>query len=162
MLEIRIALKKDLPAITEIYNDAVINTTATFHIETKSVSEQQKWFSKHTGKYIIMVAVEDDIVIGWASLNPWSGRCAYSDTVDVAVYVKEGFRGKGIGEKLVRELLKKGNKNGLHTAIAKICSENEVSFNLFEKLGFRHIGTLKEVGYKFDRLLDVHLMQVIF
>lgn len=162
MLEIRTAEKNDLPYITEIYNDAVLNTTATFDIEPKSVSEQKIWFDKHTGKYTVIVALKDGVVAGWASLSPWSDRCAYADASDVAVYIKEEFRGKGIGKKLAAELLKKGSASGLHTAIAKICSENEVSLNMFKNLGFKHIGTMKEVGYKFGKTLDVHLMQIIF
>lgn len=162
MLKIRPATKDDIPSITHIYNYAVLNTTATFDVEPKSTGEQEDWFNKHTDKYTIIVAVEDDTVVGWASLSPWSDRCAYGDTADIAVYIKEGFRGKGIGKKLVAELLKKGPENGLHTAIAKICSENEVSLNMFKKLGFEHIGTMKEVGYKFEKKLDVHLMQIIF
>jgi len=162
MLKIRTAQKKDIPSITEIYNDAVLNTTATFHIEPQSNDEQENWFEKHTGKYTVIVAVENDAVVGWASLSPWSDRCAYSNTADIAIYIKEGFRGKGIGKRLVEELLKKGPQSGLHTAIAKISSENEVSMNLFKKSGFKHIGTMKEVGYKFGKVLDVHLMQIIF
>jgi L-amino acid N-acyltransferase YncA len=162
MLKIRTATKKDIPSITEIYNDAVLNTTATFHIEPQSYSEQEKWFERHTGKYTVIVAVENNAVVGWASLSPWSDRCAYSNTADIAIYIKGGFRGKGIGKKLIEELLKKGPENGLHTAIAKISSENEVSMYLFKKSGFKHIGIMKEVGYKFGKKLDVHLMQIIF
>ncbi|MBN1693815.1 N-acetyltransferase [candidate division WOR-3 bacterium] len=162
MLKIRTATKKDLPAITEIYNDVVLNTTATFHVEPQSNDEQENWFEKHTGKYTVIVAVENDAVIGWASLSPWSDRCAYGDTADIAIYIKGSSRGKGIGEKLIEELLKKGPENGLHTAIAKISSENETSMNLFKKSGFKHIGTMKEVGCKFGKVLDVHLMQIIF
>ena len=162
MLKIRTASKNDLSSITEIYNDAVLNTTATFDVEPKSYSEQENWFNKHIGKYAVIVAVENDIVVGWASLSPWSDRCAYGNTADIAVYIKEDFRGKGIGKKLVEELLKRAPRNGLHTAIAKICSENEVSINLFKKLGFEHIGTMKEVGYKFGKKLYVYLMQIIF
>ena len=162
MFKIRTASKNDLSSITEIYNHAVLNTTATFDTEPKTLHEQDEWFERHIDKYTVIVAVQDDIVVGWASLSPWSDRCAYSNTADIAVYIKEGFRGKGIGSKLLEELLKKGTKNGLHTAIAKICSENEVSMNLFKKSGFKHIGTMKEVGYKFEKKLDVHLMQIIF
>ena len=162
MLKIRPATKNDIHLITKIYNDAVLNTTATFHVEPQSIDEQQKWLEKHTGKYTVIVAVENELLVGWASLSPWSDRCAYGDTADIAIYIKEGFRGKGIGKRLVEELLKKGPKNGLHTAIAKISSENEISMNLFKKSGFKHIGTMKEVGYKFGKVLDVHLMQIIF
>ncbi len=162
MIRIRTASENDLSSIAEIYNDAVLNTTATFDIEPKSYPEQKEWFERHTGKYTIIIAAEKDVVVGWASLSPWSDRCAYSNTADIAVYIKEEFRGKGIGGKLVKELLKRGSKNGLHTAIAKICSENETSMNLFKKRGFKHIGTMKEVGYKFGKKLDVHLMQIIF
>jgi phosphinothricin acetyltransferase len=162
MLKIRTAIKKDLSSITEIYNDAVLNTTATFDTRPKSVLQQEKWFNMHKGNFTIIVGVEYNIVVGWASLSPWSERPAYCNTADIAVYIKEGFRGKGIGKKLIEELLKKGTENGLHTAIAKICSENEVSLNLFKRFGFKHIGIMKEVGYKFERKLDVHLMQIIF
>ncbi len=162
MLKIKSAIKNDLLSITEIYNDAVLNTTATFDTKPKSIAEQEKWFDRHTGKYTVIVAIDNNIVVGWASLSPWSNRAAYCNTADIAVYIKEGFRGKGIGNKLVGELLKKGPEIGLHTAIAKICEDNKTSLNLFKKLGFEHIGTMKEVGYKFERLLDVHLMQIIF
>jgi len=162
MLKIRTAAKKDLSSISDIYNEAVLNTTATFDVEPKSVAEQEDWFDKHTGKYTVIVAVENNIVVGWASLSPWSDRYAYSNTADIAVYIKEEFHGKGIGKKLVKELINKGSENGFHTAIAKICSENEVSLNLFKKLGFEKIGTMKEVGCKFGKKLDVHLMQIIF
>ena len=162
MFKIRTASKNDLSSITEIYNHAVLNTTATFDLEPKSISQKKDWFERHTGKYTIIVALEDDIIVGWASLSPWSDRCAYSNTADIAVYIKEGFRGKGIGSRLLEELLKRGTENRLHTAIAKICSENEVSMNLFKKSGFKDIGTMKEVGYKFEKKLDVHLMQIIF
>ncbi len=162
MFNIRTATKEDISSITEIYNDAVLNTTATFDIEPKTYSEQESWFEQHAGKFTVIVAVDNDAVVGWASLSPWSDRCAYSNTADVAVYIKDEFRGKGIGKKLVKELLKRGPDNGLHSAIAKICAENEVSLNLFKKLGFKNIGTMKEVGYKFGRRLDVHLMQIMF
>jgi L-amino acid N-acyltransferase YncA len=162
MFEIRIASENDLSSITEIYNDAILNTTATFDTQPKSPSQQEEWFKKHIDKYTIIVALEDDIIVGWASLSPWSGKCAYSNTADIAVYIKEGFRGKGIGKNLVKKLLQKAPESGLHTAIVKICSENEVSLNLFKKLGFENIGIMKEVGYKFGKVLDVHLMQIIF
>jgi len=119
-----------------------------FILSPNQLGNRKQWFDKHTGKYTVIVAVENDVVLGWASLSSWSDRCAYSNTADVAVYIKKGFRGKGIGKKLVKELIEKGSKNGLHTAIAKICSENEVSLNMFGKLGFKHIGTMKEVGFK--------------
>ncbi len=162
MLKIRTATRNDISSITEIYNEAVLNTTATFDIKPKTSSEQAKWFKRHTGKYMVIVAAQNGVVVGWASLSPWSDRSAYSNTADIAVYLKEEFRGKEIGKKLVEELLKKGPEIGLHTAIAKICSENEVSLKMFENLGFKNIGTMKEVGYKFGKVLDVHLMQIIF
>jgi L-amino acid N-acyltransferase len=78
------------------------------------------------------------------------------------MYIAEDERGKGTGRLLLTELLKTGEKAGLHTVIARIVEGNQASIRLCESLGFTHIGTMKEVGRKFGKLLDVHLMQRIF
>ena len=74
MLEIRRATGADLPAITEIYNDAIQKTVATFDTETKTVEDRRAWLEHHGTKYPVLVAVEDGVIKGWASLSPWSDR----------------------------------------------------------------------------------------
>lgn len=153
---------KDLGAITEIYNEAVLKTVATFDTEPKTVEEQKPWFESHDLRHPILVAEQDDAIVGWASLSKWSDRCAYSDTGEISVYVKEERRRKGTGKKLIQEILDQGQKVGLHTVVARIAESNEISVRLHEAFGFEHIGTMKEVGRKFGKLLDVYLMQKIY
>ena len=162
MLNILPATLEHLESITDIYNEAVLNSTATFDTELKSIEEQRLWFNEHTDKYPILAAEENNIIVGWASLSRWSGRCAYADTAEISIYIKDDFRGKGIGTILLQKIIEKGRKEGLHTVLARIAEGSEASIRLHEKAGFEYIGVMKEVGKKFGKLLDVHMMQLIF
>ena len=162
MLTFRRATLEDLDAITEIYNEAILHTAATFDTETKTIEEQKTWFFDHDDKHPILVAVDCEFIVGWASLSKWSDRCAYTDTAEVSLYVKKEHRGKGIGRQLLETILREGQEAGLHTLIARIAEGNEISINLFEHEGFELIGVMKEVGRKFGRLLDVYIMQKIY
>jgi L-amino acid N-acyltransferase len=162
MMMIRKAVAADLAAITDIYNHAILNTTATFDTEPRSMEKQREWFEAHGQQLPILVAEENGQVIGWGSLSQWSDRCAYSATAEASLYVKEGERGKGTGKALITELLQEGQKAGLHTVIARIVEGNVASVHLCESLGFTNIGTMREVGRKFGKLLDVRMLQKIF
>ena|SRR5436190_14796482 len=162
MIHIRSAIASDQQAIMEIYNDAVANTTATFDTEPRSLQKQVEWFNKHKKNHPVLVAEEDNKVIGWASLSPWSDRCAYDTTVEVSVYVDKNFRGKGIGSTLLEQVTLEGKKLNNHTVLSRISEGNEISIHLHEKLGYRHIGVMKEVGFKFGKFLDVNMMQLIY
>ncbi len=109
-----------------------------------------------------MAAEQDNLIVGWASLSRWSDRCAYSDTAETSLYVKEEYQGKGIGRKLIEAIVQEGQNVGLHTLIARITEGNKVSVHLAESVGFKHVGIMKEVGQKFGKLLDVILMQKIY
>jgi L-amino acid N-acyltransferase len=162
MLQIRKAELKDLEAMTDIYNEAVRNTTATFDTEPKTAAQQREWFDKHDAKHPAIVMCEGKTVLGWASLSAYSDRCAYAATAEASIYVKSGERGKGVGRKLSEALLKAGKEAGLHTVILRIAEGNEASIKLAESLGFKQIGVMEEVGVKFGQVLDVILMQLIY
>jgi L-amino acid N-acyltransferase YncA len=162
MLTIRRANPKDLDAITEIYNEAILKTSATFDTQPKTSEEQKIWFADHGPKYPVLVAEEGGMVVGWASLSRWSDRCAYSDTAEISLYVGEEHQGKGTGKRLLKAILLEGQKAGLHTIVARITEGSQASIHLHKSMGFTHVGILREVGRKFGRLLDVHLMQKIF
>lgn len=162
MLTIRPAKLEDLNGITQIYNEAVQKTVATFDTEPKTVEEQKVWFENHGPKHPILVAELDRMISGWASISKWSDRLAYADTGEISLYVKEDFRSRGIGRKLLEAVVAEGEGAGLHTIIARIAGGNKVSIHLHESLGFEHIGIMREVGRKFGRLLDVYLMQRVF
>jgi len=161
MLAILRASIEHLEAITDIYNQAVLTTTATFDTEPISLDEQKIWFAEHNEKFPIFVALKHGKVVGWASLSRWSGRCAYSDTAEISIYIKEGFRGKGIGTKLLKRVLDEGKKGGIHTVLARIAEGSDASIRLHQNAGFEYVGVMKEVGKKFGKLLDVHLLQLI-
>jgi phosphinothricin acetyltransferase len=162
MCTIRPANISDLSAITEIYNEAIRTTTATFDTEPKTEDEQKVWFDSHGPKYPILVAESSGVVVGWASLSKWSDRWAYSGTAEFSLYVKGEFRGKGFGRKLMEAIVSEGKRAGFHTVIGRIAEGNEVSIRLAESVGFRHMGVMKEVGRKFGKLLDVYLVQKIY
>lgn len=107
------------------------------------------------------MAEENNEVVGWAALSRYDSKHAYSDTAELSLYVKQEWQGKGIGKRLMERIIKEGKKAGLHAIIARITEGNEISIKLHEKFGFRHVGVLKEVGFKFDKRLDVYLMQKI-
>ncbi|MCC7515135.1 MAG: N-acetyltransferase [Bacteroidia bacterium] len=161
-MEIRSATADDIPFITEVYNDAIINTTATFDTEVKSIEDRMLWFKNHDGNHPIIVAENDGVLSGWASLTAWSDRCAYNGTAEVSVYVHKEHRGRGIGKALLEILILKGESKGLHYLLSRIASGNEASIHLHTIFGFRHIGIMKEVGFKFGNYVDVHLMELLF
>lgn len=162
MIEIRLATTEDIPFITDVYNDAIINTTATFDTEVKSIEDRIIWFKNHDERHPILIAEEDDKLCGWASLTQWSDRCAYNETAEVSVYVHKNHRGKGIGKALLDILILKGKSKGLHYLLSRIASGNEASIHLHTIFGFRYIGIMKEVGFKFGNYVDVHLMELVF
>ena len=158
-LLIRRAELSDLDAITEIYNEAILTTTATFDTQPKTSTEQLSWFQDHDARHPVLVAVLDGKVAGWTSLSKWSGRCAYADTVETSFYVKAEHRGRGIGRKLKGAIIEEALRLKFHTLIARVAEGNNESMYLNESFGFVHIGTLKEVGRKFNKLLYVDIFQ---
>lgn len=162
MINIRSATDSDQQLILDIYNDAVLHTTATFDTELRSMESQKEWFRKHKKNHPVFVADKNNVVVGWASLSPWSDRCAYDTTVEVSVYIHADFRGQGIGSSLLEMVTLEGKKVNNHTVISRITEGNEISIHLHEKLGYRHIGVMKEVGFKFGKFLNVHMMQLVY
>ncbi len=162
MLQIRKSTRDDLKAILDIYNEAVLNTTATFDTTARTFEQQLEWYENHKANHPVFVAEENNVVVGWASLSPYSDRCAYDTTVEVSVYIHADHRGKKIGSKLLEVITLEGLKVKNHTVISRITSDNLSSIHIHEKIGYRHVGTLKEVGVKFGKLLDVEIMQYLY
>jgi L-amino acid N-acyltransferase YncA len=162
MLNIRPATIDDQQVIMDIYNEAIENTTATFDTEPRTMEKQMDWWTKHKKNHPVLIAEEQGKITGWASLSPWSDRCAYDTTVEVSVYIDKDFRGRGIGSKLLEIVTLEGGKVGNHTVISRIAEGNESSVHIHEKLGYKHVGVMKEVGFKFGKLLDVYMMQYIY
>jgi phosphinothricin acetyltransferase len=162
LVTIRIAKIQDLNQVTEIYNYAILETNATFDTEPKTIDDQKNWFKKHGKKNPIIVAEQDGKIVGWASLSKYDKKPAYSDTAELSLYIRPENQKKGIGKKLMKRIIKEGEKAGLHAIIARITDGNKVSIHLHEMFGFKHVGILREVGFKFGKRLDVYIMEKIY
>lgn len=159
MANIRRAVLADLDAMTEIYNEAILTTTATFDLEPRTREEQLKWFDSHDDRHPILVAESDGQVVGWASLKRWNVRRAYEETVESSFYVKAEHRGKGIGRSLKQAIINEACRLGFHTLIAGVADGSDASLHLNKSFGFEVVGTFQEVGWKFGKLLDVTYLQ---
>lgn len=158
-LTIRNAQSSDIEAITEIYNEAILTTVATFDTTPKNVSDRLEWLKSRDYRHPVIVCELNGKVIGWASLSKWSERSAYDDTAETSFYVKKEYRGRGAGRTLKEAIIEEARRLKFHTLIARIAEGGDVSLHLNESLGFVQVGTLKEVGRKFGRLVDVHILQ---
>ena len=156
---IRKARLSDVNAITKIYNEAIRTTTATFDTRPKNVRDRLQWLKSHGKRHPVIVAELNGIVVGWASLSPWSDRSAYKDTGETSFYVGTAYQGQGVGRKLKKAIIDRARRLQFHTLIARVAEGSDVSLHLNDSFGFAHVGTLKEVGRKFGRLLDVHILQ---
>ncbi len=158
---IRPAALGDAAAVAAIYNDAVEKTTATFDTQPRSLEAQEKWLRDHGQRWPVLVAEQAGEVAGWASLSRWSERCAYDDTAEDSVYIAQAARGRGLGKALLDALLQAGRRSGFHTVLARIADGNPASVRLHESFGFKTIGVMKEVGFKFGRRIDVSILQLM-
>jgi phosphinothricin acetyltransferase len=160
-LSIRLAVLSDVAAITEIYNQAILNTTATFDTEPRDIEDRRRWFLDRTERYPVLVAELNGQVVGWTALSVFSDRRAYDVTAETAFYVHESFRGQGIGRGLKRRIIEEARRIGFHSLVARVAADSTASLHLNAQFGFQIVGTLREVGRKFGRLLDVHILQLM-
>lgn len=158
---IRDATMRDARRIADIYNQAVLHTTATFDDVPESVEDREGWLLAHTGRFPVIVAELDGAVVGWSSLSRWSDRPAYDRTAEVSTYVDEAWRGRGVGRELTGAILERARASGMHALVSRVCAENRASVALFEKLGFAAVGVTHEVGWKFGRWLDVEILELV-
>jgi L-amino acid N-acyltransferase YncA len=158
-LPIRSATTADARAIAAIYNDAVATTVATMDTEPRSEEDQLRWLADHQPPYVVLIAMLKEEVVGWASISRWSDRRAYATTGEVSVYVDRPRRGEGIGRALMARLVEEADRAGFHSLLARIADGNAVSLHLHDSLGFRNIGAMREVGWKFGRWVDVYLLE---
>ena len=160
---IRKAELKDIPALMEIYNEAILHTTATFDTEVKTYEDRLAWYKAHTGRYVIYVYEEAGAVAGYASLSRYRDRKAFDPAVEISIYIHEKHRGRGVGRKLMEETLHFAeNCEEIGTVISLITSENEVSIHLHEAFGFSYCGQLRNAGVKFGKQLNLNAYQIIY
>jgi phosphinothricin acetyltransferase len=159
-MRIRLVRPSDAEPIRAIYNAEVTGSTATFDLVPRTPEEQQAWMAEHRGPHPAVVAVDDgDLVLGFGSLSVFRNRPAYATTVENSVYVDASRRGAGVGKALLDELVVLAGQHGFHTLIARVGGGNEASIGLHLACGFEMVGVEREVGRKFNRWLDVSVLQ---
>lgn len=155
---IRKATVLDLPAVKEIYNYAVLNTTATYDINPRDDKYFANMLSEHTGKYLLAVYEDNGDIIGYVALSRFSRRDAYDITAELSVYVKADCQNKHIGTQLMEYALSYAQtENRFLTIVSLITSDNEHSIYLHKKFGFEFGGKIKNAGFKFNRMLGVDI-----
>lgn len=161
-LIIRNAVTEDLPQMLEIYNDIILNTTAIYDYDAHTLEMRTNWFNDRMKQNLpVIVAVDNEEIVGFGSFGLFRAWAAYKFSVEHSVYVKNNQRGKGIGRMVLSQLIVEAENRNFHTMLAGIDASNEASIRLHEQLGFKEVAHFKEVGYKFDRWLDLKFHQLI-
>lgn len=157
---IRDAEASDLPAILEITNHAILNTTAIWTLTAATLSQRQAWFAeRQAAGFPVLVADRDGAVAAYASFGAFRPHEGYLHTVEHSIYVAPQAQGGGIGRALLAALLSRGRALGKHAMIGGIEAGNAPSLAMHARAGFTETGRLPEVGRKFDRWLDLVFMQ---
>lgn len=157
-MSIRDALASDLPAASEIYAREAYEGYATFDVEGRSIDTWRRYLSTAAGDHFL-VYEEDAEVVGFAYSAAYRPKPAYGLTREVTVYLAPGAQGRGLGRALYDELLGRLTDDGMHLAIAGVAQPNPASMALHRACGFSEVGTMREVGRKFDRWIDVTWLQ---
>jgi phosphinothricin acetyltransferase len=160
-LAIRAARLEDLPRLTEIYNDYVVHSPATFDLEAKTLEQRREWFAQfaETGRHRLLVAEDGGVVLGYAGTIRWRPKPAYDTTVETSIYCTPESVGRGLGGQLYAALFEAIAGEEIHRIVAGFVPPNPASAALYERFGFRPVGVFSEVGYKFGRYWDVCWME---
>ena len=162
MITVRHATENDLPQILDIYNDIILHTTAVYYYEPHTLEMRKAWFEgRQREGFPVFVAEEDGVVLGLSSIGPFRVPTAYQFSVENTVHVAAAARGKGIGKLLMPPIIEAARQMKMHTIIAGIDATNEVSLHLHKSFGFEEVAHFKQVGYKFDRWLDLKFLQLM-
>lgn len=160
-MTLRDATEADLPAINAIYNYCVLTSTCTYQMTPETEEARRAWFTGRGPRHPVIVAEHDGEVLAWGSLSAFHKREAYAQTVENSVYVSHLHQRRGLGTKIMEELIRRARAAGVHSIIAGISADQEGSIALHRRLGFTDGGRLREVGCKFDQQLDVVYMQLM-
>lgn len=166
-VSVRPATANDAAGVARIYNNEVEHFTSTFDLVARSLDDQRQWITERSGAFSAIVAVDgpatDDgaTIVGFAALSAYKPRAAYNTTVEDSVYVDRSAGGRGIGTLLLTALVERARASGFHAMMARIEASSEASRALHARCGFELVGIERQVGRKFNRWLDVAVMQLL-
>lgn len=162
MVTVRPATENDLPQILVIYNEIIANTTAVYYYEPHTLDMRGQWFEERRQQgFPVFVAEEDGIILGMSTIGPFRVPTAYKYSVENTIHVASQARGRGIGKLLMPPIIEAARRMGMHTIVAGIDAANDISIRLHQNFGFEEVAHFKEVGYKFNRWLDLKFLQLI-
>ena len=162
MVIIRVATESDLPQILNIYNEIILHTTGIYYYEPHTLEMRREWFfSRKEAGFPVFVAEESGQILGMSSIGQFRIPTAYKYSVENTVHVAASVRGRGIGKLLMTPLIESARHMNMHSIIAVVDADNAVSIGLHKGFGFMEVAHFKEVGYKFDRWLDLKFLQLL-
>lgn len=160
---VRDAVISDLASICQIHNHYIEQSTVSFDSRCHSLADKESWLQEHQQSGLPVLVLEDQVanLIGFAALSFFQGGCSFRQTVEPTIYLAEGFTGKGLGKHLMKSLMTAAQSRGYRAIVALVCAENDASIALAKSCGFNQCGLLKEVAFKFDRWLDLIILQKV-
>ena len=160
-LRMRDANKSDLNLVREIFNEVLVNTTATFEEEPYTLQTWMEIFdAKASQKMPFIVAELDGLIVGYGTFGPFRKASGYKITAEHSLHVDKKFRGQGIGKAILTSLIGKASDVGIENLVAAIDADNSSSIVLHEKFGFKRVGRLGNIARKFSRDLTLVLLQL--
>jgi L-amino acid N-acyltransferase len=161
-ITVRDAQEDDLQGLLEIYNDVVRTSTAVFSDQTVTLAERTEWVAARRAQgFPVLVAADEQDVAGFGSLGAFRSWPGYRTTVEHSVHVRADRRGQGIGTAILEALIERARALEKHAMIAGVEAENVASIRLHERFGFVEVARLPEIARKFDRWLDLVLLELI-
>ncbi|MBJ8055480.1 N-acetyltransferase [Bacillus cereus] len=158
-MRIRRATEQDVQEITAIYNEGIEDRIATLETEIKTDKYVMDWLFQREKRYSVIVMEENSGIVGWASINSYSHRCAYRGVGELSIYIKRKHRGKGLGQKLLTSLEKIGQQNEFYKFILFTFSFNSLGQGLYHKMGYREVGVFEKQGVMDGEHVDVMIME---
>jgi phosphinothricin acetyltransferase len=158
---VRRAIAADVAGITSVYNEGIEDRIATLETEPRTEAERRAWLEERDERHPVLVAVDDDAVLGWVSLNVFNARHAYRFVADLSVYVARAARGRGVGSRLLDAAIAEARRLGFHKIVLAGFPFNDRGLALYRKYGFREVGIYREQGVLDGRWVDTIVMELL-
>jgi L-amino acid N-acyltransferase YncA len=158
-IAIRAATEADAGVICQIYNQGIEDRIATLETELLTPEERRQWLAARGPRHPVFVAVAEETVVGWSSLNVYNPRPAYQYVADLSVYVERGWRGRGVGRRLLEHLIERARALDYHKMMLSTFPFNASGVALYERMGFSRVGVFREMGLLDGRWIDTLIME---
>lgn len=158
-ITVRPAVERDAEAICTIYNQGIEDRIATLETQLRTPEERRHWMAARGPRHPVIVAEAGGRVVGWGSLNPYSPRKAYDYVADFSVYVERGWRGRGVGRRLLERLIELARELGYHKMMLSAFPFNQAGVTLYERMGFTPVGICREMGLLDGKWVDTIIME---